>query len=245
MHIPEAQRSNTLIEPIIKSRPKVGMIVLSTDLTCEHDFHYLRHKRQIEFDVFVNRIHFQNPITSKSLSDMLFELPSAAAQILPDTTLDALVFNCTAASALLGEARIKQAIDLPNTPIITTAAASLQSIQSAGYTHIDLLCPYSQSVSYQLAEYFSQQGLTITSLTYLDIDDDRDIACVSPASIVQAAKGAVTTAGQALFISCTALQVVGALDALQNHIKKPIFSSNLCTFTQVVEQLNKATHRHV
>ena len=51
-----------------KSNPKVGLLALSTDLTIEKDFYSICHK--LPLDVFVNRIHNENPLTKENLSKM-------------------------------------------------------------------------------------------------------------------------------------------------------------------------------
>ena len=43
--------------------PKVGLIVLSTDYTIERDFNTVC--RDLPLDVFINRIHNQNPLTKE------------------------------------------------------------------------------------------------------------------------------------------------------------------------------------
>lgn len=226
--------SELIYQPL--ATPKVAMIVLSTDSRCEADFHYLRHKYKIDFATYVNRIRFANPITEASLSEMLNDVTAVVNDILPGEELDAVVFNCTSASAILGEAAIMDALPT-DAPLITTAAASVAQIKAANLAKVDLLCPYDKAVSTRLADYFESQGVVVNSLSYMNIADDRDIARLTATTISQCAKEAASEQGDGLFISCTNTNAVPLLDTLTNDLGKPVFSSNFATFNQVCTTL--------
>jgi maleate isomerase len=224
------------------TRPIVGLIVLSTDLTCERDFSMMAKENNLEFDQYVNRIRFVNPMTQQNLTSMLGDLTAVAADILPSCPLDTLVFCCTSASALIGEQAIQDAIwqSKPKTNIITTASASVASLLAKGYKKISLLTPYSKTVSQGVATYFNDHGLDIVSLTYMDIKDDRDVARLSVESITAAAKAAVDPSAEALFISCTAMRVVEIKTTLEKELGIPVYSSNYSTFWQTMKAIQLA-----
>ena len=58
------------IKPKFKKEynPKVGLLALTTDLTIEKDFNSIFN--QLPIDVFVNRIHNENPLTKENLLKM-------------------------------------------------------------------------------------------------------------------------------------------------------------------------------
>ena len=58
------------IEPKYKNffNPKVGLIVLSTDNTIENDFNIIC--RDLPIDIFINRIHNENPLSKENLAKM-------------------------------------------------------------------------------------------------------------------------------------------------------------------------------
>ncbi len=216
------------------SPPKVGMIVLSTDYTCERDYSRLAHTHNLDFDLYVNRIHFDNPMTEQSLAAMLDDLGPVAADILPDCELDAIVFNCTSASALLGDTAVSEAINpaKPDTPVLTTASASAAHMLQAGHRQMCLLAPYSAAVSRHLAGYFERSGLEVLSLSYMGIADDRDVALLSSQAIIKAAREAVVPGAEALFISCTAMRAAQILPQIEQAVGLPVYSSNFCSFWQ-------------
>jgi len=221
------------------TRPTVGLIVLTTDLTCERDFSMMSKASDLAFDQYVNRIRFINPMTQQSLTSMIGDLAAVTADILPSCPLDTVVFCCTSASALIGDQVIQDAIwqSKPNAKVITTASASVASLLAKGYKKISLLTPYSKSVSEGVAKYFNDNGLDVVSLTYMDIKDDRDVARLSVESITAAAKAAIAPSAEALFISCTAMRVVEIKTVLEKELGIPIFSSNHSTFWQTMKAI--------
>jgi len=62
------------IKPKFKkeSNPKIGLLALSTDLTIERDFNSICHK--LPLDIFVNRIHNENPLTKENLLKMYAQI---------------------------------------------------------------------------------------------------------------------------------------------------------------------------
>jgi maleate isomerase len=239
--------TNNLIQPILtcqnpSTQPKVGLVVLSTDLTCERDFSMMSQAHGSAFDQYVNRIRFVNPMTQKSLTAMLDDLSAVTADILPSCSLDVVVFCCTSASALIGDQAIQDAIlqSKPRAKIITTASASVASLLAKGYKRVSLLTPYNESISQGLANYFIDNGVDVISLTYMDIKDDRDVARLSTEAITAAAKAAVDPSAEALFISCTAMRVAEIKNELEKKLGIPVFCSNHSTFWQTMAAIKLA-----
>jgi maleate isomerase len=220
--------------------PKVGMIILDTDLTCERDFARMKSEHNSNFDLYYNRVTFENPMTVESLTAILPRLPEAARQILPGITLDAVVFNCTSSSALLGDIAVISALSSASNNTFTTASAVVSQMKKANVKNISMLCPYPKSVSTGLADYFYSCGLNVTSLTYLDIEDDRDVANIGAKNIIDSALKAMSPDSDALFISCTALRSAELVEKLAKITKKKIFTSNYSTFRHIESVLGNS-----
>jgi len=236
--------NTTLFEPNINQSsniilPKIGFLILSTDFTFEGDFARLSYKYNSRFNAYVNRIRFANPVNEKNLKHMLKDMPEIISDILPDYPLDSIAFCCTSASALIGDEQVFAAIQKgkPGANVLTTASASVARLKKFGHKKISLLTPYTKSVSLGVADYFEANGLEIVSLTYLNIEDDRDIAQVPTDAIKEAAIAAVAPDADALFISCTALRVVEVKAELELEIGIPLFSSNHSTIWETMNSI--------
>lgn len=218
--------------PVLDDRPKpkrVGLIILATDHTTEPDFQRMVARERI--GVYVSRIPYANPTTPENLRKMQPVLTQGAGLILPDEDLDAICYSCTSASVVMGDGAVRAAITAakPGAAVVTPAKASIQGLRSFNARRISILTPYTIETSRPVANYFAEHGFEITRFTCLGLDDDRQMARISPASLVELARDAITADSEALFISCTAVRAALAAPDIEAAIGRPLVSSNLAT----------------
>jgi len=216
--------------PALDERPlakRIGLIVLATDHTPEPD--YQRMLGGSGIGIYVARVPFANPVTRESLRDMQSSLTAAARLILPDEELDAICYSCTSASVIIGDEEVEAAIHQakPGVPVVTPPAASVRGLRALGARRISVLTPYTAEISRPMADYFAKAGFEIERFTCLAFDDDRKMARISPASLVEIAEEAVAPEADALFISCTSLRAAGVAPEIERRIGCPVITSNL------------------
>jgi len=215
--------------PPLDPRPlkkRIGLIILATDHTSEVDF-----ARMVASDrvgVYVARIPYANPTTPENLRRMQPALTTAAALILPDETLDAVCYSCTSASVVIGDAEIEAAIRAakPDVPVVTPPMAAMRGLRAFGARRISVLTPYTVETSRPMAAYFAGHGFDIESFTCLGFEDDREMARIAPAALVDLAREATHPDAEALFISCTALRSAPVAADIEKAIGRPVVTSN-------------------
>lgn len=205
---------------------RIGLIVLATDHTSERDF--ARACDPDEVGLYVTRIAFENPTTPDNLRRMQPRLTAAAALILPGEPLDALCYSCTAAAAVLGDDAVAAAIGeaKPGVPVVLPTLAARAAFRALEVGRVSVLTPYVEETGAAIAAYFRAHDVDVVSLACLGLADDREMARVSPAAIVELAVDAVTHDAEALFISCTALRAAGVAEEIERRIGKPVVTSN-------------------
>ena len=205
---------------------RVGLIVLATDHTTEADFHRLVVSDSV--GLFATRIEYANPTTPDNLRAMKPRLTEAAGLILPDEDLDVVCFGCTSASVVIGDdvvaAAIRQA--KPGVPVVTPAAAGVLGLRAFGARRISILTPYTPRTSAPMADYFEAQGFAIDRFTCLGLEDDREMARISHASLIENALASLHPESEALFISCTALRSASVVAAIETIVGRPVVTSN-------------------
>ena len=206
--------------------PKVGLIVLSTDYTIERDFNTVC--RDLPLDVFINRIHNQNPLTKENLSKMQNELESVAKKILPDEKINTIAYGCTSGTIAIGEDNVKKKILLakPDCYVTTPVTSAIKAFKEMNIKKIALFTPYPDSVNRTIFEYFTKKNIEVLSFASLNLNLDSDIAKVDPKYLLEILAKLDTINADALFISCTALPVLKIIDQLEKKTKKPVLSSN-------------------
>lgn len=215
--------------PALDDRPlerRVGLIILATDHTTEPDFRRMVASELI--GVYVARIPYANPTTPQNLRKMQPALTAGAALILPDETLDAICYSCTSASVVIGDAEIEAAIQAakPGVAVVTPPMAGVRGLNAFGARRISILTPYTVETSRPMAAYFAAKGFEIASFTCLGFEDDREMARIAPAALVDLAAQATHAQADALFVSCTALRAALAVTGMEQAIGRPVVTSN-------------------
>ena len=82
---------------VIGARARIGLVVLSSDYTVEHEFRNIITMPGV--DVYHARIRNSPAITPETLRAMEPLIAQTAELILPGDRLDVLAFGCTSASA--------------------------------------------------------------------------------------------------------------------------------------------------
>jgi maleate isomerase len=178
--------------------------------------------------VYVARIPYANPTTPENLRKMQPALTAGAALILPDEPLDAICYSCTSASVVIGDAEIEAAIQAakPGVPVVTPPMAGMRGLNAFGVKRISILTPYTVETSRPMAAYFAGHGFDIQSFTCLGFEDDREMARITPASLVELARKVMHPQADALFVSCTALRAALAVPGMEEAIGRPVVTSN-------------------
>ena len=209
-----------------ETNPKIGLLTLSTDLTIERDFHSIC--QQLPLDIFVNRIHNENPLTKENLLKMYDQLELATEKILPGEKINTVAYGCTSGTIAIGEDRVKEKIQLakPGCNVTTPITSAIKAFKKMNVKKIAVFTPYPESVNKTIFEYFNKKSINIISFSTFNLDLDIDIARVDPKYLCEILTKLDKNEAEALFISCTALPALEILDEVEKKIKKPVFSSN-------------------
>ena len=211
----------------VAARAAIGLIVLSSDQTIEHEFRELLGLDGVA--LYQSRIRNDSRITPETLMAMDGRITEATDVILPGMPLDVVAFACTSASMVIGEervfARIRKARPnaIPTTPI-TAVFAALEAFEAR---RIALLTPYRADVNQEIRAYIEARGVEVRAMGSFEEEDDRHVCRISEASIKSAAIALGRDPSvEAVFVSCTSLRLAGVVEEIEAALKKPVTSSN-------------------
>jgi len=209
-----------------KTNPKVGLLALSTDLTIESDFQTICQK--LPLDLFVNRIHNENPLTKENLLKMHEQIESVTEKILPGQKINTVAYGCTSGTIAIGEDKVKEKVQLakPDCYVTTPITSAIKAFKKMNLKKIALFTPYPESVNKTILEYFNKKNINIVSFGTFNIDLDEDIASVDPKHLLETLIKLEINDADALFVSCTALPALEILDQVEKKINKIVLSSN-------------------
>lgn len=208
-------------------RAALGLIVLSSDQTIEHEF-----RSFLDIDgvaLFQSRIENDNRITPDTLKAMEARIERATDVILPGVPLDVVAFACTSASMVIGEERVFERIKKarPNALCTTPITAAFDAFRAFDARRIALLTPYRDDVNQTIRSYVEARGIEVAAMASFLEEDDRRVSLIDPVSIERAATLLGREAAvDAVFISCTALRAATVIPSIEAALGKPVTSSN-------------------
>jgi maleate isomerase len=211
----------------IAARAAIGLLVLATDQTMEHEFRHLIRLPGVA--VFGARLFNDSDITPETLCDMRDRITPAAELILPDIHLDVMAFGCTSASMALGEPEIFRQIRRarPEIACTTPVTAAFAAFKALGARRIGVLTPYAPAVNEVVRDYLNRHGADVTAFATFDKRDDKEAALISVDSIAAGiAALARSTQLDAVFVSCTSLRLAERIAAIEADAGVPVTSSD-------------------
>jgi maleate isomerase len=211
----------------IASKAALGLIVLETDETIESEFAGLFNT--IDVGLFHARIPVAQEITPDSLRDMEAALPTAVALLPSVFPIDVVGYACTSGATVIGAENISKIVtnihpNAKTTDPITAVMAALKKLKAI---RIGLVTPYAAEVSAAMFALLEQNGFQVVNFGSFEQQEDATVARISPASIYDAiCKIGAADDVDAVFVSCTNLRTFDVIERAENHIGKPVVSSN-------------------
>ena len=224
---------------IKKTNPRVGLIVLATDVMIEKDF--LKVFSGVSADLFVNRITNYNPVTAENLKKMTNNITSVTDNILPGEKIDCVVYGCTSGTIVSGYDSIKKKINIAKPDALVTApsTAALNALKKKNIKKISIVTPYIKSVNDDVVNFFKKNHFKISSNTYFDIESDVDIGKVDQDQLFEILSKIDHKDAEALFVSCTSLPVLNIIEKLEKKLSMTVLSSNQALIWETLENINK------
>jgi maleate isomerase len=212
----------------IASRAAIGLIVLATDYTIEHEW------RQLFAGVdgvalYHSRILNEDQITPQTLRAMEPRITECARVITPDTPLDVMAYGCTSASMAIGEERVFERIReaRPEVRCSTPITAAFAAFDAFKARRIGVLTPYPADVNRIVADYIGARGYQVPVFGSFNAERDTTVARITPQSIERAVREIVSHAAvDAIFVSCTSVRLMLDCAALEKNLGIPLTSSN-------------------
>ena len=212
----------------IASRTRIGLIVLATDYTIEHEWRQIMTPLK-GVALYQSRISNSPQITPETLRAMEPLLAGSTDVILPGSELDVVAYGCTSASMAIGEEKVFEHIRSvrPGAKCTTPITAAFAAFRAFGAKRIGLLTPYRADVNRIVASYVTARGFEVPVFGSFNEENDGVVAAISPASIRKGVE-AIKAKGKldAVFVSCTSVRLAEAAAAIEAEIGLPVTSSN-------------------
>jgi len=211
----------------VAERAAIGLLVLATDQTMEHEFRRL--VRLPGVGLYAARLFNDAEISPETLRAMAPRIAPATALILPGLRLDVVAFGCTSASMTLGEDAVFAEIHKarPGIACTTPVTAAFAAFRALGARRIGVLTPYAPAVNATVLAYLEANGTGVAAFATFDKPDDREAARIDMRSIEAAIRALVRAQPlDAVFVSCTSLRLAEIVPEIEAETGVPTTSSD-------------------
>lgn len=212
----------------LAGRARIGLLLLATDQTLEHEFHRVVGDLDA-VTVYGSRLRNDTQITPETLAAMEGRIAEAADLLLPGLPFDVIGYGCTSGSMVIGEERVAERIHetRPEVPTTTPVTAARAAFARLGMARIALLTPYIDSINQWMRGYFEERGVAVPVMGSFNEADDTRAARISLDSLEQAAlELGADPSVDGVFVACTSLRLVAVAERLESRLGKPVTSSN-------------------
>lgn len=227
-----------------KTHPAIGLVVLQSDETMEHE---LRRWLPDTYRLFHTRIPNSQQIDEQSLQAMKARLPESVSLLPVNTEFRVIAYGCTSASTLIGEQAVTTAIQSvvgKNASVTNPISAIKAQLHNINAKNIALLTPYAPDISAALVTNLERSGFSIVNSGTFNETQDHRVARISGDSLLSAIKQLRANNDiDALVASCTNLRTYDVLHEASESISCPVISSNSALAWHIQQLVSATDHR--
>lgn len=235
----------------MKSRTfRIGQIVPSSNTTMETEVPAmlgtrmaLRPEERFTFHSSRMRMH---KVTPEELAAMNREGLRCAAE-LADARVDVMSTACLVAIMAMGlghHRKVQRELEAvvrandSEAPVMTSAGALVEGLQTMGAKRISLLAPYMRTLTARVVEYIESEGIEVVDAQSFEIPDNREVGRRDPLQLVDDVKRLKTDGVDVVVLSaCVQMPSLPAIQRVQDALGIPVTSTAVCTTRRMLEHL--------
>jgi maleate isomerase len=226
-------------------RGRIGIIVPSTNTTCEEEF------RQIAPQgISIHTARVYNPEAKSeeekeaTLMRMNQEVERAAREVA-GVEPDVILYGCTTGSFLKGpgydlevESKISSTTGIP---ALTTTTAVVEALRVFNLKRIGMATPYTSGTASKEKVFLEKviPGLKVVSEKNLEIISNLTRGRLSPSTAYQAAREIDSPEVEGIVISCTNWRTIEVIELLENDLGKPVITSNQASMWLALKKMGR------
>lgn len=220
---------------------RVGLMIPSSNTMMEPDF-----TAGLGDDVTLHTARmFMEDTTAEGENRMLDEFALPAARDLATAHADVVVFGCTSAGALRGNAYdadlCRRISDITGKPTVSTIASVRAAIRASGAQRVGVITPYVDELNVKIKESVEADGPEVVKIAGLGMSENFAIARVAPKAIEDFAAAELSGLGIDLaFASCTNFAAMAAMDRISERLGVPVVTSNQAVLAATLAEIARS-----
>ncbi|WP_235579106.1 Asp/Glu racemase [Pseudorhodoferax sp. Leaf274] len=248
--LPEPMHPDTHPQPVFRYDGsgrlcKLGLIYIASSIVMDAEWSAMAAPG---VSVHTTRIKLPK-VTVEGIEEMMNSPELAqSARLVGSAPIDLMCFGGTSASFLHGTAYDHALIAkmqqwVPGVRVNTASTATLAALKEVRAGKVALASPYVDAVHAKAIRFLEENGHQVVKHANLRIDEDRALAEVPLEKVYDLVRSVDHPEASAVFISCTNFRSVGAIEALEQALGKPVISAVQASFWHCLETLQVAGAR--
>lgn len=212
-------------------RARIGLIAPSSGHNMEHDFHRFAPPG---VGIATTRVSLR-ACNRETLMEMAEKL-SGAAEIYNDRPQDVVTFGCTSGSFIGGVGFDQMLIDRIEKSAgckgLTTSTSLMDALRIMGINRLAVVTPYIEEVNIAEHDFLVSQGIEVTSIEGLGLGLPKQVPGIvelPPNEMYTLVKKQDLSNADAVFVSCTGLNVLDIIPYVETDFGLPCLTSNQVT----------------
>lgn len=217
---------------------RVGVLVPQGNTVHEREFDRLR-PDGVEFKF----LGFSYPQDPQDFCVDLIAQMAPALQGLRAWNADLVLVGCTTASIVCGGESFSQSLEtIAETCVVTAASAAREAMTAMRIDTVSVATPYGVLNNGVVADFLKRSGVTVAALEGLDLDRTVEAwiagqASLTPQRVFDLCRAADRPQAQGIFLPCTGMGSLDAIDRFEASTGKPAFSSVQAGFWASLKRL--------
>lgn len=213
-------------------RAKIGLIYMASSTVMEPEFQAMAPDG---VSIHTTRIPFLKA-SSEGIRSMMSKGPlEDAAALLATAPLTAAVFGGTSASFLEGKGFNDVVADrmrsvMGTIPVTTASSAALAAFRALGVKRLSFVGPYIEEVTQRGQAFFGANGFEVVAAGGMGVTGDIELGEIPLERVYRFTRDTVHSRSDAVFISCTNMRSVGAIETLEQDLGIPVVSAIQASF---------------
>lgn len=213
-------------------RAKVGLIYIASSTVMEPECYAMAPEG---VSIHTTKMHLEEASVEGLRNLMEADKVEAAARLLAYAPLDVITFGGTSASFLEGlgnDVKVINRIESASggIPGSATSTAAVRALKALGVKKVSFVGPYISEVTERGRRFFEQSAFEVTGAHGMEVRGDREINAIGLERTYNFVRECVEDEADGVFISCTGLRTVGAIESLEQDLGRPVVSAIQATF---------------
>jgi maleate isomerase len=232
---------------------RIGQIVPSSNITMETEVPLMLSRAVVPNDVTFtfhsSRAPMKN-VSAPELAAMNGHMERCARE-LSDARMDIVASACLVAIMSQGPGYHKKTqaeleavchVEAPDTQVITSAGALVDSLKAIGAKRISFITPYMENLTELVAGYIENEGIKVKDTISLEIPNNLEVGAQDPNNLIEIVKRLDTSDVDAVVLSaCVQMPSLSALAEVQKNFDVPVLSTAAATVFQILKTLKLPT----